>query len=115
MSRTIRRKNGNQTRKSSCELSDFITDYLWIYVNKCTLYCIRKQYEKHSIEYKKGKAKFHSDSGTWKHKEPGPRWFRNLTSERPLRRKHKLEIYKFIKNPDYDPDIVSKGKLEYWT
>jgi hypothetical protein len=48
-------------------------------------------------------------------KEPGPAWFRNLCSDRPLRRDVKNELKKFMSNPNYEPIIVSKGKLPYWT
>lgn len=72
-------------------------------------------YTKNSKEYKKGAAKFHSDAGTTSCKEPGPSWFRNLFTERPLRRHSKREIRKFMLDPDYEPIIDKKGKLEYWT
>ncbi len=112
MSRTYRRKNCNPSRKSSCELYWFVTDIIWSSPRNSYY---RVQYSKNSIEYKKGKAKFHSDSGTWTHKEPGPSWFRNLTSERRIRRKHKLELHKYILDNEYEPNIIAKGKLEYWT
>lgn len=48
-------------------------------------------------------------------KEPGPSWFRNLYTERPLRRQTKRELQKYMADPDYEPMIYSKGKLEYWT
>ncbi len=48
-------------------------------------------------------------------KEPGPHWYRNLTSDRPLRRRAKNEIQKFMRDPNYDVVIDSKGKLDYWT
>ena len=61
------------------------------------------------------RSRYHSDSYDCSFKEPGPSWFRNLYTERPNRRKNKLEIRKFILDPDYEPMCIEKGKLEYWT
>ena len=68
-------------------------------------------------ESKEGRAKlahFRSDSYR-EFKEPGPSWFRNLFTERPLRRKAKRELHKFFIDPEYEPIIETMGKLEYWT
>lgn len=75
----------------------------------------RERYPKDSIEYKKGYARYHSDAGTHCCKEPGPSWFRNLYSDRPLRRKSKNELRKFMANEEYEPVVDRKGKLPYWT
>lgn len=48
-------------------------------------------------------------------KEPGPHWFRNLYSDRPLRRLSKRELNKFKLNPDYEPYVPKRYKLDYWT
>jgi hypothetical protein len=53
-------------------------------------------------------------------KEPGPHWYRNLFTDRPLRREAKRELQKFMHNPEHEPIIGAsahhyKGKLEYWT
>jgi len=74
----------------------------------------------HSIgtnAYDVGKTMSQRDgsNSTVKYKEPEPAWFRNLTSERPLRRKHKNELRKFKLDSNYEPDIIDKGRLKYWT
>jgi hypothetical protein len=72
-------------------------------------------FERGSKEYKKGKARFHSDMGTTSFKEPGPHWFRNLFSDRPLRRHDKNELKKFMLDPEYEPMCNAYWKLDYWT
>ncbi len=107
MSRTYRRKN-----KAGNHWESF-----HYYTGKWESFCPRVfiPYDKNSKEYRKGAAKFHSDAGTTTCKEPGPSWFRNLYTERPIRRQSKKEIRKFMLDPDYEPIIDKKGKLEYWT
>lgn len=68
-----------------------------------------------SEEGKKRLAHYHSDAGTIRCKEPGPRFWRNLTAERPLRRYNKQELKKFMKDSDYEPMCLEMGELEYWT
>lgn len=68
-----------------------------------------------SPEYKKGSAKFHSDSGTHNCKEPGPKWFRNLYAERPHRRSAKLQLTQFCRDEEFEVIILDKPKLPYWT
>ncbi len=75
----------------------------------------RVYYNHKSKEYKRGLAQFHSDAHTNTCKEPGPSWFKNLTHERPLRRKHKNELRKVLLDNNYEPDIIARGKLDYWT
>ncbi len=49
-------------------------------------------------------------------KEPGPSWFRNLFEERPLRRKAKREIQRYMYDEEYEPhvDSIPRKKI-YWT
>lgn len=108
MSRTYRRRKPDAHTNLEYFVSDFVRlgdSYTWR----------RVLFEKDSKEYAKGLAKFHSDAGTWSFKEPGPSWFRNLYTERPLRRYNRRELHKFMKNSDYESMIEEKGKLEYWT
>lgn len=72
-------------------------------------------YAKNSRTGKKKLAKYLSDAGTHNFKEPGPHWFRNLYSDRPLRRKGAREIQKFMQNNEYEPMIDEMPKLPYWT
>lgn len=48
-------------------------------------------------------------------KEPGPHWFRNLMSDRPLRRKIKIQLSKYILDQDIEVEYITKYKLDYWT
>lgn len=113
MSRTIRRKNapynGNRGYKWS------VRDVGWEKING-RWYRTHLVYEPDTIEYKKGISEFHRDDDTIGYsKEPGPAWYRNMLAERPLRRKHKNELRKAILDDEYEPDVVAKGKLTYWT
>lgn len=112
MSRTYRRVKRNKRAHRWDELEWYVSDWVrseygWI------LY--RKPYPKDSPEYKAGKAKYHSDAGTHSFKEPGPSWFRNLTNTRPYRRVDKRELQKFLSDPLYEPMVLPKYPLEYWT
>lgn len=99
MSRTIRRK-GEKNKN------------LW-YVER--YFSNWGDYSPDSIEWKRRKSYYHSDSFDVTFKEPGPSWFRNLYTERPLRRKNKNELKKFLNNPEYEPMCEERGKLKYWT
>lgn len=68
-----------------------------------------------SIEYKKKIAKHYSDAGSYRFKEPGPAWFRNLFTERPQRREARKELQKFLKDEEYEVMLLPKNPLEYWT
>lgn len=65
-------------------------------------------------EYKEALARYHSDS-TSSFKEPGPSWFRNMFTERPMRRINKRELLKFMRVKDYEPMVYAKYPLPYWT
>ena len=58
--------------------------------------------------------KMHKDNYGY-FKDPGPHWFRNLFSDRPLRRYANNELRKFMVNTEYEPLISRKYKLDYWT
>ena len=108
MSRTYRRtknKVDKSDKKYFCSESVKLNGFQWIWV----------PYSEHSLEYKKGSARYHSDSGSHNCKEPGPKWFRNLYAERPHRRKSKLQLKQFIQDPDYEVIVRTKPKLPYWT
>lgn len=113
MSRTYRRKN--EVGNHWSDFRYYTGEYVIIHPITSIWNRVYVPFEKNSKEYKRGKAKFHSDAGTTPCKEPGPSWFRNLYTERPLRRQSKKEIRKFMLDPDYEPIIDKKGKLEYWT
>ena len=109
MSRTFRRKG--------CTSSGY-TDYKWFTSDFVRLdfgkgICI--PYAKDSKEFKRGKARFHADSGTTSFKEPGPGWFRNMFNTRPSRVAIRAEINKWLRNEDYEVVAESKPHLSYWT
>ena len=70
-------------------------------------------YEK-KVETKATYWKIHNDD-IFRCKEPGPSWFRNLTSERPQRRESKRQLTKFLLDPDFEVLLDSKPPLEYYT
>jgi hypothetical protein len=130
VSRTYRRKTTNRINWA-CDLDYFISDLVRV---PGTYNYVSVYYATDSKEYKKGLARYHSDGATSRFKEPGPSFFRNLFSDRPLRRKAKNELRKFmisvpvaftgdgrevdflqVMNECYEPNIPSKGKLPYWT
>lgn len=94
MSRTFRRKRGDQFM-------------LWFYT--------RNAPNKSSAEYKRGYAMFHSDNANCSFKEPGPSWFRNMFSQRPLRARARAEIHKYLVNPEYEVVLDYNPPLPYWT
>ena len=111
MSRTFRRKN-TTNNGMWMDLEWFTSEHVrsvhgWLYINV--------PYPKSSKEYKKGKARFHSDGCTNTLKEPGPSYFRNLVEVRPLRRRSKILLHKFVTNGLEDVVIYKKLPLPYWT
>lgn len=113
MSRTYRRVGQTKRRGWFDNLSWYVSEWVRSDCGYMALY--RRQYHKDSLEYKRGKARYHSDAGSHSCKEPGPSWFRTLYAERPNRRAAKNELRKFLHNEDYEPMVVSKPKLPYWT
>ena len=74
-----------------------------------------KKVDPKSPEGRKLLAKAKRDK-TWRFKEPGPSWFRNLFEERPLRRTSKRELQRYMANEDYEPIIDPKPRKKiYWT
>jgi hypothetical protein len=106
MSRTYRRKECYDASWSYL-LSEWVAleGYAHIY---------RRRLTPASLDYKKAKAHYHSDK-TSKFKEPGPSWFRNMFSERPLRRRNRRELLRFARVPEYEPMVFDKYPLDYWT
>ena len=78
------------------------TEYNWSPCDLCT------------EEGRKEIAIWRSDA-TREFKEPGPSWYRRLFTQRPHRQQARREIYKFMLDEEYEPMILSKPKLEYWT
>lgn len=113
MSRTYRRKNARE--EYYWVLREYNSDYGY---NDDGTWYYQSWYSYHSEDSDEGRKRlshYHSDAGTFKHKEPGPSWFRNFYSQRPLRRHGKRELKKFLLDPEYEPIIEAKPPLPYWT
>lgn len=106
MSRTYRRKTGDQTSKhwatSKCKIVPGYRYWEWVPLDPNT------------IEYKRELAHYYSDNYKG-FKEPGPSWFRNLHTERPQRRAAKRQLSEYMKNPSYEVILNAKDPLEYYT
>ena len=127
MSRTYRRRRYRQLFGSDNPLMDFwatedeikwedvdYAKYSWDFgFYNTPRYTVK--YRENSKTGRRLLAVARSDAGTWKHKEPGPGWFRSLYVMRPLRRQAKNEIHKFILDDDYEPMILTDPPLPYWT
>lgn len=72
------------------------------------------QIDPKSEEGKKRIAIFYSDK-TFKFKEPGPAWFRNVFVERPQRRKAKRQLDAYMKDTETVVILNAKDPLRYWT
>jgi hypothetical protein len=109
MSRTFRRKNEMQ------EYQWVLRDWDWSYNTYGICYGQRKTYDRDSKEAITALVRYHSDAGTHQCREPGPSWFRNLTSQRPHRRSSKEQLRKFILDQEFEVIIEDNPHLEYWT
>jgi len=131
MSRTYRRKKGSAKHRAFGSLAEYTTERV------STRFWFGATYDvpldPTTKEYKIKRSEYYRDK-THNFKEPGPSWFRNLFSTRPLRGKARQELHKFmrsipigytgyskdldflqVKDDCYEPMIESKGKLPYWT
>jgi len=106
MSRTYRRKSGDQTNLNwaTHEFKRLPGTWHWE----------RVPLDPQSKEYKASVARYYSDR-QYTFKEPGPSWFRRLFTERPQRRHAKRELNKYLLDPDYEVILNEKDPLEYWT
>lgn len=107
MSRTFRRKN---VIAEKWYTHDWVTAFESDWKREAYVHV-----PKSKAVLKKGLARWHSDAGTYACKEPGPAWFRNLTRQRPLRRKGKEELRKFMLNEEHEVMITENPPLAYWT
>lgn len=110
MSRTYRRKEGKGrfdffSKAFVCSDLEHIDGGSWEFV----------PLPADSKEYRVRSAMYHSDATTTRFKEPGPGWFRNLFCERSQRREAKLELHKFMLNPEHEVLLMAKNHLPYWT
>jgi hypothetical protein len=105
MSRTYRRKKDNGY--------NYFEAYDYVWVNGIYL---KQYYSKGSVEYKKEKAKFHSDRQMYGGGVPS--WFVNLFCERAHRGQTKREIQRWMNNPEnYEamvPEFIRDAGWKYW-
>ena len=84
--------------------------YRWIPGRLYYSYKVKKD----SVHGKKRIAYWHSEAYR-SFKEPGPSWFRNMTTERPQRREAKRQLQRYMLDSDYCVILNAKDHLEYWT
>jgi hypothetical protein len=131
MSRTYRRRKGSAKYRAFGSLAEYTTERVGTRFWFGASYTV--PLDPNTQEYKIKRSEYYRDK-PHNFKEPGPSWFRNLFSTRPLRGKAKKELHKFVRsvpkvytakgkecyflqvmNECYEPVIDSKGKLPYWT
>ena len=105
MSRTFRRKWGDQH-----DLQWALTDYIFIDGSMR-----RIKIDPKSKEGRKNVARYHSDAGTNRCKEPGPSWFRTEFTQSPYRARARSELRKALFDEDCEVVLESMPCLEYWT
>lgn len=132
MSRTYRRRNQAAKYRAFESLASYTVNRVGVPGRIWCTY-MNVPIEKDTEEYKIKRSEYFRDK-TYRFKEPGPGWFRNMFSTRPLRGKARKELHKFMRsvpvgynsygkevhflqvmNECYEPMIDSKGKLPYWT
>lgn len=111
MARTFRRRNETQEYRWVLREYDYVIcedeNFTWKEWR-------RWQIDPKSEQGEKILAKFHADwHRSWR--EPGPAWFRRMMTEKPNRRKAKVELNKYLLNEDYEVIIEPKPPLLYWT
>lgn len=105
MSRTYRRRKDTKDDLRWL-LSDYIIGENWTYR--------RISIDKDSDLGKRKLMEYHSEAYS-NFCEPGPHWYRNITTERPQRREAKRQLNEFLKDPEFVVILNPKDKLEYWT
>jgi hypothetical protein len=91
--------------------------------DKVELYTsVRWGFVRYTVRYsktsKKGKeiiARWRSDAGVIRYKEPGPMWYVREFTQVPFRMKCKTELAKWKKDNEYEVIIEDMPHLDYWT
>lgn len=68
-----------------------------------------------SKEGKRRIARWHSDGGTVRSKEPGPSWYRYMFVERPQRREAQYQLRRVLLGEEFEVMLNAKEPLMYWT
>lgn len=104
----------NETIDPSWEVRQRVVVNRWSGVG--AWYRVKTWYERRLVgkEYKKKVYwKQHKDQ-KFNCKDPGPHYWRNLVSDRPMRRFMKAELRKFLYDVEYEVPHIKKYKLDYW-
>lgn len=106
MSRTYRRKGGDKSdlEWQTSKMVRVPGYYIWYW----------EKMDPKSKEYKKAVNKYHSDGGHYHYGGNGPGWWITLISQRPHRRNARMQLQKWLLDPDYEVIINSKDPLPYW-
>lgn len=129
MSRTYRKRNETGKRWDNLEyrLKDsgyHLEEVLKIEgIEKIILSCYGGGYYTaydfyYSKTSKKGKeivARWHSDAGGTRYKEPGPMWFVREFTQVPYRMKCKTALANYKKYEEYEVILEAMPHLDYWT
>ncbi len=67
-----------------------------------------------SVEGKQRLARFHSDAKQYAWIKFGPMWFYNLYCQRPYRRNAKYQIQRYMRDEDFEIQLIRKPSREYW-
>ena len=108
MSRTYRRKGGDQTDLvwQTSKLVRVPGKYYWIWI----------KIDPKTKEYTKIVNKYHSDAGTHScgNGKAPPGWYRAQFVQRPHRREAVRQIKKWLLDPEYEVILESREPLPYW-
>ncbi len=105
MSRTFRKRKN----------PDFFSDIKWVLQDWDWKTRETVLIDPKSDEAKRRLARWKSDAGTHKCREPGPSWYRRIMRQVPLRREGKEELRKFMLNEEHEVMITENPPLPYWT
>jgi len=122
MSRTIRRKNFEDTLTTSWDRQGFKTHGLY---TKCeATRVVHRQGSRTTVTYvwttyraMNKQERFHRWYEFHRESRPsmrGPsRWFRTVRSHK-IRKQEKIELHKFTKDPDHEPMLPPRLRWEWW-
>ncbi len=105
MSRTYRFKS------SSYMGADVLGE--WCMTDNWTWY--RVKHEPSSKEGKKRLARHRSDKKWGFYKSIGPSWFHNMFAQRPYRRDIKKQLHRYVREEEFEVQLLRRPKREYWT
>lgn len=87
----------------------------WHFTDRAGCVWYKEYHDAKSTEGKKRLAKHHSDAKWLFYNERGPGWFHNYYSQRPYRRDAKNQLHRYVREEDFEVQLLRKPKREYWT